>query len=95
LLDEIAGWVVYVKCGTVGVTAEMKVRFKKPLLIGQGEIAIRAKLIDQNRRTALIQSRLINASGMVCAEADLRFFLLPETEAREKYNYPGIEAFFE
>ena len=25
LMDEIAGWVVYVKCGTVGLTAEMKV----------------------------------------------------------------------
>ncbi len=95
LLDEIAGWVVYVKCGTVGVTAEMKVRFKKPLLIDQGEITIRAKLLEQNKRMATIQSRLINAVGVVCAEAELRFFLLTEAEAREKYNYPGIDAFFE
>ena len=49
LLDEIAGWVVYVKCGTVGVTAEMKVRFKKPLMIDQGEITIRAKLLGQKQ----------------------------------------------
>lgn len=95
LLDEIAGWVVYVKCGTVGVTAEMKVRLRKPLLINQGEITIRAKLIEQNRRTAVIQSYLINSSGTTCAEAELRFFLMSETEAREKYNYPGVEAFFE
>jgi len=95
LLDEIAGWVVYVKCGTVGVTAEMKVRFKKPLMIDQGEITIRAKLLEQNKRMATIQSRLINSSGIVCAEAELRFFLLSETEAREKYHYPGVEAFFE
>jgi hypothetical protein len=32
---------------------------------------------------------------VVCAEAELRFFLLSETEAREKYHYPGVEAFFE
>lgn len=95
LLDEIAGWVVYVKCGTVGVTAEMKVRFKKPLLIDQGEVTVRARLLEQNRRMASIESRLINSSGVVCAEAELRFFLLSATEAREKYNYPGIEAFFE
>lgn len=95
LLDEIAGWVVYVKCGTVGVTAEMKVRFKCPLLIDQGDITIRAKLIDQNKRMATIESKLLNASGKVCAEAELRFFLIPETEACEKYNYPGIEAFFD
>ena len=44
LLDEIAGWVVYVKCGTVGLTAEMKVKFRHPLYIDQGEITIRAKI---------------------------------------------------
>jgi len=95
LMDEIAGWVVYVKCGTVGVTAEMKVRFKQPLMIDQGEITIRAKLLERNNRIAIIQSRLINNSGKVCAEAELRFFLLNETDAREKYNYPGVDAFFE
>ena len=95
LLDEIAGWVVYVKCGTVGFTAEMKVRFKKPMLVSQGEITIRARLMEHNKRTAVIHSRLISSENVICAEAELRFFLLPETEAREKYNYPGIAAFFE
>jgi uncharacterized protein (TIGR00369 family) len=95
LLDEIAGWLVYVKCGTVGVTAEMKVRFKQPLMIDEGQLTIRAKLLEQNSRMAVIQSRLINSSGKVCAEAELRFFLLSETDAREKYNYPGVDAFFE
>jgi len=94
LLDEIAGWVVYVKCGTVGVTAEMKVRFKSPVLIDQGELTIRARLLEQNKRMATIKSRLINPSGKVCAEAELKFFLMSETDAREKYNYPGVEAFF-
>ncbi len=95
LLDEIAGWLVYVKCGTVGVTAEMKVRFKQPLKIDEGQVTIRAKLLERNTRMAVIQSRLINSSGKVCAEAELRFFLLSETDAREKYNYPGVDAFFE
>ena len=95
LLDEIAGWLVYVKCGTVGLTAEMKVRFKQPLMINEGEIIIRARLLEQNKRMAVIESRLITASGKVCAEAELRFFLLSGTDAREKYNYPGVDAFFE
>lgn len=94
LLDEIAGWVVYVKCGTVGVTAEMKVRFKAPVLIDQGELTIRARLMEQNKRMATIASRIINSSGKVCAEAELKFFLMSENDAREKYNYPGVEAFF-
>lgn len=95
LLDEIAGWVVYVKCGTVGVTAEMKVRFKSPVFVDQGEVTVRARLLEQNKRMATISSRLINSAGKVCAEAELRFFLMSETEAREKYNYPGVEAFFD
>jgi len=95
LLDEIAGWVVYVKCGTVGVTAEMKVRFKQPLKTDEGQVTIRAKLLEQNTRMAVIKSWLTNSSGKVCAEAELRFFLLSETDAREKYNYPGVDAFFE
>ena len=95
LLDEIAGWVVYVKCGTVGLTAEMKVRFKKPMMINEGEITIRARLVEQTKRIALMHASLINSSGVVCAEAELRYFLLSESDAREKYNYPRIDAFFE
>lgn len=95
LLDEISGWLVYVKCGTVGLTAEMKVRFKQPVLIDQGEICLRSRLMEQNKRMAVIHSRLINSTGIICSEAELRFFLLPEAEARQKFNYPGIDAFFE
>ena len=95
LMDEIGGWVVYVKCGTVGVTAEMKVRFRQPLRIDQGEITIRARLVEQNKRIANIHARLIDSTGKICADAEMRYFLLPEAEAREKYNYPGIEAFYE
>jgi len=95
LLDEISGWVVYVKCGTVGVTVEMNVRFKRPLTIDQEEISIRARLLEQNKRTANIGARIINAEGAICAEAELKFFLLSQADAKEKYNYPGIDAFFE
>jgi acyl-CoA thioesterase FadM len=73
----------------------MKVRFKKPLMIDEGKITIRAKLLEQNKRFALIHAILMNTSGVVCAEAELRYFLLSESDAREKYNYPGIDAFFE
>ncbi|MFY9150865.1 MAG: PaaI family thioesterase [Prolixibacteraceae bacterium] len=95
LLDEIAGWVVYVKCGTVGLTSELKVKFRRPLYVDQGEITIRAELKEQNTRMATIVGKLIDSSGKTCAEAEIKYFLVPETEAREKYHYPGIEAFFE
>lgn len=95
LLDEIAGWLVYVKCGTVGLTAEMKVRFKKPLYVNQGQITIRARLMEMNSRIAKIEAWLTDPSGLKCAVAELNYFLVPEAEARMKYNYPGVDAFFE
>ena len=95
LMDEIAGWVVYVKCGTVGVTAEMKVKFRHPLYIDQEIVTIRAGISEQNKRIATIHAKLIDTSGKTCAEAEIKYFLLPEKEAREKYNYPGVDAFFE
>ncbi len=95
LLDEIGGWVVYVKCGTVGMTVDMKVRLRQPLLISQGQVTIRARLLERTTRLATIQSWLINSAGKTSAEAELKFFLLSENEAREKYHYPGVEAFFE
>jgi uncharacterized protein (TIGR00369 family) len=95
LMDEIAGWVVYVKCGTVGLTADLKVKFKRPLLIDQGDVTIRARLTERNKRLATISASLANSQGKVCAEAELRYFLLSDQEAREKYHYPGIDAFFD
>jgi len=95
LLDEIAGWVVYVKCGTVGLTAEMKVKFRQPLYIDQGEVIIRARLIDQNKRLATISAQLTDSFGKICADAEIRYFLLSEAEARGKYHYPGVDAFYE
>lgn len=95
LLDEIAGWVVYVKCGTVGLTAEMNVKYRKPVYVDQGEITIRARLTDQSIRLATIQAQLIDSSGQTCSEAELKYFLLSETTARERFHYPGVEAFYE
>lgn len=95
LMDEIAGWLVYVKCGTVGLTAEMKVRFKQPLYINNGKIEITAELLSQNSRFAEISTKLIDINKTVCAEGIVKYFLLPEDEAKSKYNYPGVEAFFE
>ena len=95
LMDEIAGWIVYVKCGTVGLTVEMNVKLKQPLYINQGQITITGRLIKGDKRIATIYAKLIDSSNKICAKADLKFFLLSETEALEKYHYPGVDAFYE
>lgn len=92
LMDELAAWVVYVKCKTAGVTAELNVRYKKPVQIENGEIIVRGKLKEVSRRFAIIEVTLIS-NYEICAEGEIRYFLFPEKIAREKYHYPGIEAF--
>jgi len=95
LLDEIGGWVVYVKCGTAGVTTELNVKYKEPVYTNTGTITLRAKLLEQQRRTAKIEARIYNSEGKLCTMAEMDYFIFPERIAREKYHYPGVEAFFD
>ena len=94
LMDEISGWVVYVKCATAGVTANMNVKFRKPLEMDRGPIKVIGKLREKSHRLATIDAR-IEIDGVVYAEGVLKFFLFPEKVAREQYYYPGVDAFFE
>jgi uncharacterized protein (TIGR00369 family) len=95
LLDEIAAWVVYTKCKTAGVTAELKVKYKKPVFTNQGEILIKGRLVEMNKRLAIIQAQLFNAENQLCAEADIKYVIFSEEMARKKYHYPGVDAFYE
>ncbi|TDN97754.1 PaaI family thioesterase [Sunxiuqinia elliptica] len=94
LLDEIAAWVVYTKCATAGVTAELQVKYKKPVYTNKGKLKIKGTLIEQNRRLALIKAQLFDHEGELCAEADVKYFVFPEKVAREKFYYPGVNAFY-
>lgn len=95
MLDEIGGWVVYVKCETAGVTTSLDVKYRETVFTNTGKIILRAKLVERQKRIAKIRAQLFNADGKMCTEADISYFVFPENIAREKFHYPGIEAFFE
>lgn len=95
LLDEIAAWVVYTKCETAGVTAELQVKYKKTIFTNQGEVTIKGRLLERNKRLAMIESQLFNGQGQLCAEAQVKYYIFPEDVAQEKFHYPGIQAFYE
>jgi len=95
LLDEISAWVVYTKCRTAGVTAELKVKYKKPVYTNRGEILIKGRLVEMNKRLAFIHAQLFDADSQLCAEADVKYVIFSEEVARTKYYYPGIDAFYE
>lgn len=95
LLDEIASWVVYAIVGTAGVTSDMNIRYRKPVQVTEGGIKLVAKVLEQSHRIVSVDAKLYTAAGEVGSEATVRYFVFPENVAREKYSYPGKEAFFE
>ncbi|MDY0190536.1 MAG: PaaI family thioesterase [Desulfuromonas sp.] len=71
LLDEAS---VYA-CRTLGetfVTAELTVRYKKPVAVAQ-TLEISAKVVEQKRRIFIVKAQ-IEMDGQVCVEADAKIF---------------------
>ena len=95
ILDEIACWVVFVKCQTAGVTTALNAKFKNSAFTDKGKLTVRAKLISQERKFANIHAEIIGADGKVCSEAEVQYMIFPQALAIKKFEYPGIEAFYE
>lgn len=95
LLDEIASWLVFVKLRTSGVTSRMEVKLKKPVMSNEGALHLKARLREMKRNVAVIDTWLYNHQGELCTEAVMYYFTFPESLAREKYWYPGHEAFMD
>jgi len=95
LLDEVCSWVVQSLCKTMGVTTSMEISYRKAVLISEGEITLRAKLVEQNSRMAFVDGKLLGKDGTVCATAKCKFFLFPLDKAMAEFEYPGGDAFFE
>jgi acyl-coenzyme A thioesterase PaaI-like protein len=95
LLDEIASWVIMVHLKTGGVTSRLEMRYLKKVMVNEGPLLIRAKLLEQRHRIASIKAELFNAAGELASEATVQYFLLSEEMAKEKLAYPGVEKFTE
>ncbi len=93
LMDEAASWCVFTKCGSAGVTSEMTIKYHKPLPISKGKITIIAKLHQFIKRQAIINCILSDSEGNIYTTSEVVFFVFPENLAREKYGYPGLNAF--
>uniref|UniRef100_UPI003217387B PaaI family thioesterase n=1 Tax=uncultured Draconibacterium sp. TaxID=1573823 RepID=UPI003217387B len=95
LLDEIGGWVVMLKLKTAGVTSEMNVKYIKPVKVSKGELTIKGHINSQEGRLAKITCSLFDGEGEECAKGDITYFVFPEKIAKARFQYPGIEAFYE
>lgn len=95
ILDEIACWLVFVKCQTSGVTTALNAKFRAAALTDNGLLTIKARLISQDKKFANIHAEIIDCKGKICSEAEVRYMIFPSEMAKKKFGYPGIEAFYE
>ncbi|MCD4696874.1 MAG: PaaI family thioesterase [Bacteroidales bacterium] len=93
LLDEIASWCVLVKLKTAGVTANINLRYKKPVFIDKGNLLLKARIDKVEKRIAFIRTELFNATNELCCGGEVKYFVYPEKIAREKLNFPGYNRF--
>lgn len=94
LLDEIASWCVQVKLKTAGVTANIDLRYKKPVYVDRGPLLLKAHIGKVERRIASVHTSLFNEEEEICCQGLVKYFLYPEEIAREKLYFPEFDLFF-
>jgi uncharacterized protein (TIGR00369 family) len=95
LMDETASWCILTRCGTAGVTTEMRIKYLRPLSSAAGKVFIKACLGARTAKIATVACTISDADGNEYATGEVNYFLFPENVARDKYNYPGVDAFSE
>lgn len=92
LIDETAGWVITRKLQTAGMTTKLDVHYKHPVMTSDGQITVRAHIVEQKRNMVFISATLSNAEEVVCVEADAVYYAMDEGRAQEMgFTHCGVE----
>jgi acyl-coenzyme A thioesterase PaaI-like protein len=94
LMEEVAGWVIFVKLATAGLTMHMEVKYLTPAYVNRGPLIISGWVEEQLEKTARIRTCLCDNEGQPCSEGSFLYRIYPEAIARKKLYYPGRAAFF-
>ena len=77
------GWVVTRKCQTCGFTADLHMRFRRPVAASDPMLTVRAHIVSQVRNLLHMQATITNNAGEVCVEGEVTYFLVSPEKARE------------
>jgi uncharacterized protein (TIGR00369 family) len=71
LLDSAAGCSLHttLAAGTAYTSLDLNVRFLRPVTVDSGQLRCTGSVISRGRTTALIEARLTDAAGRLCAHA--------------------------
>ena len=95
LLDETGSWTVLVKLHTAGVTSSMNIKYHHPVSSRDGILTLRARIAEKRRNLAVVKAELYDSNGLMCTSAEIIYYTFKPDEARNKFNYPGDDAFYE
>lgn len=87
LADEIASWVIFRKLQTGGVTSKMEVKYLRPVLISEGDITLRARIVEKRRNLVRVAVEITNGKGERTTEVECLYFTFSEERAREEFNF--------
>ncbi len=94
MMDELGAWLIFTVSNTTGVTTNLSVKYKKPVPTTEGPLEIRGRISHQKRNIIQLKTEVRDHKNTIYAEADITYFTFSEKTAREKYNFPGREAFY-
>lgn len=89
MLDEVAGWVVFRKLQTMGVTSRMNTKYIHPMTITD-EVEMRARITRRIRSAVIIDAELYQR-GVLCSAATVTYFCSTPEATREKYGFMGCK----
>ncbi|MDY0078018.1 MAG: PaaI family thioesterase [Bacteroidales bacterium] len=93
IMDEAGAWAIQILAETAGLTSELRVKYLRPVRFANGAITVKASLKGRKDRLTTVYVALLDGNDTLCAEAHIDYFVFPENIAKQKFRYPGIEAF--
>ena len=83
IADETAGWVVFRKLQTSGMTTKLELKYKKPVMTTDPQITVRGRIAEQRRNLVTIDVSIENSKGEACVEGRATYFAFNKAQAAE------------
>ncbi len=77
------------KLQTAGVTSRLEMRYHRPILVSQGEIELRARIVSRRRNLVGVGVEILDCEGRTATEAEVVYFVFSEKVARERMHFCG------
>lgn len=83
IIDETAGWVVFRKLQTSGMTTKLELKYRKPVMTTEPQITVRGHIVEQRRNLVTINVSIENSKGETCVEGRATYFAFDKAKAAE------------